>query len=117
MCIEAHGSTPDAAAAVWDAAADAAAATLVSEADMAACAAACTHMLLVLRLLLRYHMPSESEAEQQVQAQDNSSLSIATLACSWSVNAGSRLHKAGSKLEIIVLPWQRRKQLKPEERH
>ena len=55
QAFEAHCSTPDAAAAVWDAAADAAAATLVSEADMAACAAACTHMLLVLRRLLRYH--------------------------------------------------------------
>lgn len=46
-------------------------------------------------------IPSESEAEQQVPAQDNSSLSVAHLACSLSVKAGSRLHNAGSKLEII----------------
>lgn len=62
-------------------------------------------------------VPSEPEAEQQVQAQDNSSLCMAHLACSLIVIAGSRLRNAESKLEIIVSPWRRRKQLKPEERH
>ena len=47
-------------------------------------------------------VPSDSEKEQQVQAQDNISLRIAYLACSLSVIAGSRLLNAGSKLEIIV---------------